>query len=224
MKLKIENETHWQARDVKKLAVAALRHSGLKYDHTVKLKIGWVKPGNVHGEVGFDLGRRTLLVNLPKRGPKDDPLTMLAASSVSDEPVLAPSVVYAVARGIAICFLDVRHRMPPKYEDRLRELKQSGGRTRPGWLPKNAFIKRYAKPKPPPKKTFMQKVEEALERAEARVEEWEEAVEHAETHLRRAQKDLKAEQKRLRDARKRAEERGDPVERIGRSHRLYGRI
>ena len=150
---------------------------------------------------------------------------MLAAASVSDEPVLAPSVVYAIARGLALSFIEKRGSITPTYSKRRRALKKAvGSRVRPKWLPKNAFIKRYAKPKAPPKKTFMQKVEEALERAEARVEEWEEAVEHAETHLRRAQKDLKAEQKRLRDARKRAEERGDPVERIGRSHRLYGRI
>ena len=115
--------------------------------------------------------------------------------------------------------------MSPRWWNRQRALEKArGSRVRPTWLSKNSFVKRYAKPKEAPKKTFIQKVEDDLERAEVRVEEWEAQIEHAESHHKRALRDLKKEQKRLRDARKRAEERGDPVERIGRGHRLYGRI
>ncbi len=231
----VKNETHWKTSDIGKLVRAALRYSGWKTTKNPKLrvKVGYSKPGNTYGELSqmLDLAshrKRTMMLNLPKRGPKDDPITMLATTSVSDEPVLAPSAVYSLARSLAEGFLNVRRQskpLTPRYEKRRREIKtNAGSRVRPTWLPAGLYITRYAKPKPPVKKPFLEQVEEALGRAEARVEEWEGELEHAEDYLKRARRDLKREQKRMRDARKRAEERGEPVERIGRSHRLYGRF
>lgn len=231
----VKNETHWMSRDIGRLVRAALSYSGWKTDKNpkIRVKVGYAKPGNTHGELSPMLNlasyrKRTLTLNLPKRGPKDDPITMLATAAVSDEPVLAPSAVYGLARALAGGFLAVRQQsapLTPRYAKRVRELKANkSSRVRPAWLPDNTFIRRYAQKKPPVMQSFLAKVEDALVRAEARVEEWEGELEHAERYLGEANTDLKKEQRRMRDARKRAEERGEPVERIGRSHRLYGRF
>ncbi len=228
VKIRFTNTTHWQTRDVQKIVRAAMSFAGWKGDgwsQVLTVEVNWARAGNTYGEIGSTFVRGAVQVNLPKRGPKDDPITMLATAAISDEPVLAPSVVYTLARTLALTFIKDRTRLTEKYRKRKRQLVSlRASKARPTWLPENAFIKRYAKQKPPEKKTFVEKVEDDLGRAEVRVEEWEAQIEHAEAHLKRALRDLKKEQKRLRDARKRAEERGETVERIGRGHRLYGRI
>jgi len=221
-----KNETHWQTRDIAKLVRACLKHS--RWTPTrIDVEINYAKPGNSHGELSLAL-RQLLTLNLPKRGPKDDPITMLATAAISDEPILAPSVVYGLARAMAKIFIIERKRegaLTPTMVKRLRDLRSShGSRARPAWLPNDTHIKRYAKKKAAAKKSFMEQVEEALFRAEARVEDWEAQIEHAESNLKRAQKDLKAEQKRLRAARTRAEERGESIEFVGPGHKLYGHI
>lgn len=225
-KITIENTTHWQSRDIGKLMRAVAKHANYKSD--LPVKVDFANPGNSYGEWQWDGRKKTLIVNLPKRGPKADPLTSLAATAVTDEPILAPHVIYCLARTLAIALMEEIGSdidLKPKFRKRHKELcKMRTSRARPAWLPKDMFIKRYAKKKPPTRKSFLEKVEEALERAEARVEDWESQLEHAEAMLKRAQRDLKKEQKRLRDARKRAEERGESVEFIGPGHRLYGRI
>jgi len=221
--LDIKNETHWQTRDVGKLIRAAVKHAGLQAG-LVTVTIDFASAGNTYGEIEYTSMDRTLVLNLPKRGPKDDPITMLATTAVSDEPVLAPSVVYGLARTLVTVFINRTTAKPRFLKRRQEAVRNRTSRVRPRWLPDNTYIRRYAKKKAPEKKTFVEKVEFALGRAEARVEEWEVEVEHAEAHLKRARRDLKNEQKRMRDARRRAGERGEALEHIGRGHRLYGRF
>ena len=225
-KLTVNNETHWKSTNIGTLVRAALKHSKWK-PPTLTVNVCWSKPGNSYGEIGLSVMGRRLELNLPKRGPRDSSLTMLATAAVDDQPVLAPSAVYCLVRTMAYHFMGALDpdTMSNTLYDRKRALNRNKtSRVRPTWLPNEIYIKRYAKKKPPRKKSHLEQVELELTSAEVNLARWEKKKEFANNKVKSWRKELKKQQKRLRDGRASAEERGADIEYIGRGHRLYGRI
>ena len=222
----VKNETHWQSANIKTMVLAALKHSTWKPDRPLLVEVSYTKES--WGEYAIHTRAVSLDLCLPKRGPRlNSALRALASAAVSDQPILPVEVTWWMARQLAYEFM---HRVPADNMSNRLYSRREGlhadleERTRPSFLPADAYITRYAKPKPPRKKTFLEKVEDDLSSTEENLAKWEKRKRATDNMVKSWRKELKKQQKRLRDGRASATARGERVEMIGPGHRLQGRI